>query len=234
MRFQAVHASFGDDPIDVFFGNDANRIRSSWMRDRADTSCLVNSRYDLPEWQIGGKRAAELDYQLSRFGEIRHVLHLDGGGQHVKRPQRTSGADLIEIGERLSVGFDSASGIGGVFLELVIDLVHEGKKRLRGRIGSIRTDAITKNMELPVVPATRDLDPGNDVHAAQLAELDRLHHRALGVVVADRRYPKSPIGQVIDQGGRGPGAVAGQGMQMEIDRCARRNGDSLRRCGASV
>ena len=85
-------------------------------------------------------------------------------------------------------------------------------------IGRIGVNAVDQDMQLPAAPAARRLDARNDEQTARRTQLDCLGDGALGVVIADGGNAKVMVRQVIDEIGRRPGAVAGIGMEMEIDR----------------
>ncbi len=116
MRFQPIHPGFRHDTVDIVFGHDPNRVRSPRMGNRANASGPMGRRDDLGQRQFGRKRAPQRHDQFGGLGQIGHMVHRDGSRQHMKRPERATVPHRIEIREWFAVGFDPASGIGGIVL----------------------------------------------------------------------------------------------------------------------
>ena len=114
-----------------------------------------------------------------------------------------------------------------------VEISQDGAEGAGLGIGPVRLDAVDQHVPLAVAPSCRDLDRGNDANAAARRPSCHLRHRALSVMVGDGYHSEAATRQVIDQGGRRPGAVRGMGVQVEIDGVRWSQRQWLQRRGAS-
>src|SRR5690606_8011310 len=186
--------------------------------DDANTATLVRRLDNVFQRRIRREVPTQLDHQLRRLLQTWDVLVGDHRAEHVYGHQGAVDLEGSQRRDRAAAQLDSPARIRRQLLEdrvLSRDDVQEGL-RLLPLI--VRPDAIDEHVPLPIIPANRHLDAGDNMYAPPLPVLDRLDDRALVVVVADRRDADTVLVQTVDEITRVPDAIADEGVKVQIDR----------------
>ena len=133
-------------------------------------------------------------------------------------PHWPSVDDLLERRKASIRVPEAVLGIGGALEHQVVDLCQAAIPVHAEVIDQAGSEAVYEQVDLTFVPADSHLDSRDNDHAEFAAEFDRAGNRALVVMICDGDDPKAAICHRVDEVVCAPEAVAGERVEMKIDR----------------